>query len=203
MYQEYNDYELLNYISEKNEEANNILYKKYEPLIISIATKLIKYVPNSGLEINDMIQEGMLGLSNAIECFRVSKETLFYTYAKTCIERKMIDLVISTRRLKHRALNDSVPIIDEENEIDLNYLISDNNNNPENILLKEEDEKELFEQANKVLTDLEMQVFELKLNGFEYKEIGDILELDYKKIDNTLRRIKTKLKKEYESDNLL
>ncbi len=203
MYQEYNDYELLNYISEKNEEANNILYKKYEPLIISIATKLIKYVPNSGLEINDMIQEGMLGLSNAIEYFRVSKETLFYTYAKTCIERKMIDLVISTRRLKHRALNDSVPIIDEENEIDLNYLISDNNNNPENILLKEEDEKELFEQANKVLTDLEMQVFELKLNGFEYKEIGDILELDYKKIDNTLRRIKTKLKKEYESDNLL
>ena len=196
MYQEYNDYELLNYISEKNEEANNILYKKYEPLIISIATKLIKYVPNSGLEINDMIQEGMLGLSNAIEYFRVSKETLFYTYAKTCIERKMIDLVISTRRLKHRALNDSVPIIDEENEIDLNYLISDNNNNPENILLKEEDEKELFEQANKVLTDLEMQVFELKLNGFEYKEIAEILELDYKKVDNALRRIKVKLKKE-------
>lgn len=196
MYQEYNDYELLNYVAEKNEDANNILFKKYEPLIISLATKMIKYVPSSGLEINDMIQEGMLGLSNAIEYFKVSKETLFYTYAKTCIERKMIDLVISTRRLKHRALNESVPILDEENEIDLNYLISDSDNNPENILVKEEDEKELFEQANKVLTDLEMQVFELKLNGFEYKEIAEILELDYKKVDNALRRIKVKLKKE-------
>ena len=28
-YREYNDYELLNYISENNEEANEILFEKY------------------------------------------------------------------------------------------------------------------------------------------------------------------------------
>ena len=44
MYKEYNDYELLYYISEKNEDASDILLKKYDPLIISIAKKLYKFI---------------------------------------------------------------------------------------------------------------------------------------------------------------
>ena len=38
-YKEYNDYELLSYIEEENEEANTILFNKYKPLINSIAQK--------------------------------------------------------------------------------------------------------------------------------------------------------------------
>ena len=41
-YREYNDYELLNYISENNEEANEILFEKYKPLIVNISNKLYK-----------------------------------------------------------------------------------------------------------------------------------------------------------------
>jgi len=199
MYEKYNDYELLNYISESNEEANNILFKKYEPLIKSLAKKMLNYMQNSGLELNDVIQEGMLGLSNAIEHFKECKEILFYTYAKTCIERKMIDLVISSRRLKHRPLNDSIPIStpSEDGEKSIEYLIKDNTNEPEKLLLNEEYEKELHEIAKKSLTNMEYQVFELKLNGFSYKEIAEILDMNSKSIDNALRRIRIKMKKEY------
>ena len=66
-YKDYNDYELIEYINEGNEEANNILIKKYEPLIIKIATKMLPYCKNNGLEKNDLIQEGMVGLSHALD----------------------------------------------------------------------------------------------------------------------------------------
>ena len=38
-YRDYNDYELLSYISEQNEDAEEILYKKYKPMIVSFAKK--------------------------------------------------------------------------------------------------------------------------------------------------------------------
>lgn len=200
MYQNYNDYELLNYISEKNEEANTILFKKYEPLIAAKARKILPYVSYAGIELNDIIQEGMLGLSNAIEHFKESKETLFYTYAKTCIERKMIDLIISTKRLKHRILNTSIPleISDEEGEKSLEYLYVDESMTPENVLLSEEYKKEVYQKADEVLTPLERQVFELKIHGFDYKEIAQILDTNPKKIDNALQRIKNKLRNNLE-----
>ncbi len=197
MYDKYNDYELLSYISECNEDATDILLKKYEPLIVSTAKKLLKGMENFGLDINDLVQEGRLGLLNASETFTESKDTLFYTYAKTCIERKMYDLVKSTRRTKHKILNESIPIDvdDDKGEYkELDYLLKDETENPEQLLLNEEGKKELQNIINSKLNDIEIQVLELKLKGFENKEISEILDCDYKKIDNTLQRIKQKLK---------
>lgn len=197
MYDKYNDYELLSYISECNEDATDILLKKYEPLIVSTAKKLLKGMENFGLDINDLVQEGRLGLLNASETFTESKDTLFYTYAKTCIERKMYDLVKSTRRVKHKILNESIPIDvdDDKGEYkELDYLLKDETENPEQLLLNEEGKKELQNIINSKLNDIEIQVLELKLKGFENKEISEILDCDYKKIDNTLQRIKQKLK---------
>ena len=50
------------------------------------------------------------------------------------------------------------------------------------------------------LSDFEEQVFELKKSGFRYKEIADILDKDVKAIDNTIGRIKNKLKLIMEKD---
>ena len=58
-----------------------------------------------------------------------------------------------------------------------------------------EDEKDLVKEVGKVLTDFEIQVFELKINGFDYKEIAEILDKDIKAVDNALQRIKLKIKK--------
>lgn len=199
-YTEYNDYELLNYISEQNEDAKNIMFKKYEPLILSISKKMLNYVPNAGLELNDLVQEGMLGLSNAMETFRESKETLFFTYAKTCIKRKIIDQVISSRRLKHKILNESISLEEtdsEGNEFAIDYLLKDNSSNPEELIINGEKKEEFLKEVNEVLTPLEIQVFDLRINGFNYKEISEILDKDSKAIDNALQRIKTKLKKSF------
>lgn len=196
-YKDYNDFELLDYISENNEDANNIMFKKYQPLISSIAKKMLGYTKGTGLELNDLIQEGMLGLSNAIDKFTYSKETSFYTYAKTCIERKMISQVIMARRQKRKILNEAISLdgIDEYGkEINFDFFLKDESINPEKILVNTETEEEFIDLSNEILTDFEKEVIELKMNGFEYKEIANILEKDSKSIDNALQRARNKLK---------
>lgn len=202
-YKDYNDYELLSFISEADENANEILFEKYRPLIVSLATKMINYCRGTSLEISDLIQEGMLGLNIAINKFDENKETSFYTYAKKCIESKMISLVVSSRRLKHKILNDSVSIeysSDTGEIINLENLLSDEKANPEEQLLSEEQERELIGKVKELLTDFEEQVFELKINGFNYKEIGELLDRDAKSIDNALQRIRNKVKSNLKYD---
>ena len=195
-YREYNDYELLNYISENNEEANEILFEKYKPLIVNISNKLYKYCKNKGLELNDLIQEGMLGLNLALKIYDQNKDASFYTYARKCIERKIISLVVSTCRLKHKILNDSVSFEIKTNETDVfEMVVGDNSYNPEDMMINYETETEIIEKAHNLLTDLEKQVFDLKISGFNYKEIAEILEKDPKTIDNAIQRLKQKMKK--------
>lgn len=194
-YKDYNDYELINYISENNEEANEILFEKYKPLIVNISNKMYNYCKNKGLELNDLIQEGMLGLNLAIKSYNQDKEASFYTYAKKCIERKIISLVASTCRLKHKALNESMSFEVTSNEQGtFEIFMEDNSYNPENMIIDYETENEIIKKAHELLTDLEKQVFDLKISGFNYREIAEMLDKDTKTIDNAIQRLKNKIK---------
>ena len=192
-YKDFNDYELLEHIYSCNEDANEIIIYKYRPLTINLAKKLIKYC-NGGIDLNDLIQEGLVGLNEAINSFREDKETNFGTYAKLCIERRMYSLVKSTRTYKNKILNESISLEDDEENNIAKFLV-DNSNNPSNMIEENDYQENVLTELNKQLTDLEKQVFELKKNYFNYKEIADILEKDPKVIDNTIQRIKMKLKK--------
>lgn len=193
-YKDFNDYELINYIAEGNEEASNIIIKKYEPLILNIAGKMLPLCKNNGLDINDLVQEGMIGLNHAIDRYQEQENTLFYTYAKKCIERKIISTVVSSKRGKDRALNESVSYDDDEN--DLMRVLKDSSPNPEEVLMSSEYEENLIIKVKNILTPFESQVFELLISGFKYTEIADLLDVDKKSIDNAIQRIKGKIKKE-------
>ena len=191
-YKDFNDYELLDYIAEGNEDANNIIIKKYEPLINKIAIKMLPYCKNNGLEKSDLVQEGMIGLNHAIERYHEQKDVLFYTYAKKCIERKIISVVIASNRNKNKILNESISYDDEENS--LLRFIKSQMPSPEEEILNIELEEDLLQKIKEVLTDLEEQVFSLLISGFKYKEIAEILDKEQKSIDNAIQRIKVKIK---------
>ncbi len=195
-YREYNDNELIQYISEQNEEATRIMFDKYTPLVNNLAKKLYKHCSNLGLELNDLIQEGLLGLNSAILSYDETKDNIFYTFARKCIESKMISLVVSARRQKYRLLNESVSLnetFDNDSLIFENY-IGDNSYNPEHRFFEQIEEKDLIDSFTKKLTNFEEEVFLLKISGLGYKEISNILEKDRKAVDNALQRIKIKLK---------
>ena len=192
-YNNVNDYEILSLVAD-NEEATEELFEKYKPLIVSLCKKMYKTNQNNGLDLNDLIQEGMIGFSTAISTFDDAKDTTFFTYAKTCIERRLISVVKSASRYKHQLLNESYFVEDlAYDNKSLENLLEDNNSNPENKLIDDENANELIKNIQKQLTSLERAVFELKISGFNYREIAEILDKDNKSIDNAISRIKAKV----------
>lgn len=193
--EELNDYELLEYINENDENSYNLLLNKYKPLIISITKKYAPFCIKYGLERNDLIQEGMVGFYQAINKFNTNSDVKFSTFAKTCIERKIINTMITAKRDKNKILNESYALVTEDEEPNLENFIGDYTLNPENIILDDETEKYLLNKLYEQLSPYEEQVFELKKGGFNYKEISEILEKTPKNVDNTIQRIRNKFKK--------
>lgn len=193
-YRDFNDYELLSYIEEGNEEASNVLYKKYEPFIIATAKKMASTCSTLGIDISDFIQEGMLGFSQAIRKFDERRDIQFYTLAKKCVESKMLSLIFTAKRQKHRILNESLSIESETDEFTLEKVLGDNSRNPEHIVLDKQQQEEILSLVKSHLTEYEKKVFELKYIGFDYKEIASLLDKSPKSIDNTIQRMKTKAK---------
>lgn len=193
-YSDFNDYELIEFICEGNEDANNIIIKKYTPVINILASKMIKFCNNNGIDYNDLRQEGFIGLNYALSHFSEEKNTVFYTYVKKCIERRMISTVISSNRLKHKFLNEAISFDNDSNMLD--KTLKDDLNNPEFIVENIELEENLIKKVKRKLTDYEEQVFELMIADFNYREIAEILEKDKKAIDNAIQRIRNKFKEE-------
>lgn len=192
-YKDYNDNELISYIAEGNEDANNLLIEKYKPLITKIASKVLPYCRSNGLELSDLVQEGMIGLNHAIERYQEQEGVLFYTYAQVCIKRKMLSVAQSSNRIKNKILNESVSYDDDETK--LIKVLKDSNPSPEEAVLDVEFEKGLIDKVKLELTDFENQVFDLLVAGFTNQEISDLLDKDKKSIENAIQRIKVKIKK--------
>lgn len=198
-YKDFNDQQLISYVSENNEHANEILFEKYRPLITSLAYKIYKNCKYSGLEVNDFMQEGYLGLNIALKNYDIEKEASFYTFAKTVIERRMISLAISTNRLKHKFLNESISFDVSDNLtgeiINLENIIGDSSVDPETLVINKLEARDFKNKINNELTSLERQVFFLRIDNFDYIEIAKMIGKTPKSIDNALQRIKTKVRK--------
>ncbi len=185
---EYNDFELVSLIRENNEEAREILYNKYKPIIVKKSTDQIYKLGSYGMEINDLIQEGYIGLDNAINCFNEKENTSFYTFALLCIDRQIITCIKKNTNNKAMILNDAINLDDGKE-----YLFRDNTD-IEGSFINKEDAKEFINLICDSLSDIEKKVFSLKLEGYDIGEIANLLNKDTKVIYNTLHRIKYKIK---------
>lgn len=191
-----NDFELLYMIKEENEDAKDIFYEKYRPLVESKAKKYYEFVKNKGYELNDLVQEGMIGLSNAISDYSENKDSKFGPFAKVCIDRQLINFVRAINRQKHQVLNTSLSIdagLSNTGITLLDVLNDDSNPNPEKSFILLEEQKELKENIKQYLTEREQEVFDLRFEGFTYQEIARLLNMTPKAVDGTISRIKQKI----------
>lgn len=79
-------------------------------------------------------------------------------------------------------------------EVPIENVLSKTSNFLDDINLKEE-----IEEFENTLTENELEVFKLYLEGLKISQIASYLNRDYKSVDNTLQRIKKKAKKFMES----
>ena len=196
-YDDYNDYELLYLTCSESEEAYDILYSKYRPLVEIKAKKYFHCGKSKGLDLNDLIQEGMIGLSEAIRDFKEQKDVKFSTFANLCIERQINSAITKANRIKHRFLNESLSLDDRISDDDkslIETVFDKRETDPSDYLIDLENKKELHDKLVKNLTPLELEVLNLRLKNYDYKEIACMLNRSYKSIDSALQRVKNKLK---------
>ena len=96
-----NERELIVEARKGDNSAMNTLLTYYKTLVLSVTRKY--FLINS--EQSDLVQEGMIGLFNAIRSFDEKSHVSFFSYAKLCIKHQVQSAVIRNNRLKNQMLN--------------------------------------------------------------------------------------------------
>jgi RNA polymerase sporulation-specific sigma factor len=167
------------------------------------AKKYLRYGKSRGLDLNDLVQEGLIGLSEAIRDFKTQKEVKFSTFANMCIEKQINSAITKANRAKHRLLNESLSLDDKGTEDDkslIETIYDPNESDPSDYLVDLENRQEFYNKLKDELTPLEMEVLSLRLKNFDYKEIALKLNKSYKSIDSALQRVKNKIKTNFNSN---
>ena len=177
-------------------DAMDYMLNRYKYLVRKKAKALFLI----GGDKDDLIQEGMIGLYKAIRDFNYEKSTTFKAFAELCITRQIITAIKTATRQKHIPLNSYVsldkPIYDEESERTLmDVIMSPLSDDPEHLMINQEEYSHLEEKMTEVLSELEQQVLALYLEGRSYHEISELLNRHVKSIDNALQRVKRKLER--------
>lgn len=199
-YKDLNDYELIYMISENNEDATNLLFSKYKPIVLKLANEYYrksKGIGQCGLELEDFIQEGYCALYNAIHKYSSAKNTIFYTYAIICIKGKLINLLVGNASDKYMALNSSISLNTNlkngSDDFDLMDIISDRKSLNPVLALEYSD---LEDKLEKLIFSLEFEegiICELKINGYTGREIAKLLDDDINFVYRTIIKLRKNL----------
>ncbi len=136
-----------------------------------------------GLDFEDAVQEGMIGLYKAVQTYKPEEEASFKTYATVCIHNAVASAGKIARAKKHGPLNSSRPITDEPSTY-----------GPEDIAIQKEQYQNALKRIATKLSSFEQQVLKLYLEGKPYSEIAEICGTTQKAVDNAMQRLRRKLK---------
>lgn len=141
-----------------------------------------------GLDLDDLVQEGLVGLFSAFKTYDQSKGASFNTYACTCIDNALSAAVRSAGRKKHLPLNTFLPIEDTDAEL------SGLQPSPEEQAISDENFCALRQKINTRLSQREQDVLRLRMAGLSYRQIAERLGCTEKAVDNRLQSVRKKLK---------
>ena len=182
---EYNDYELM-YMVKENEEVLEYMLKKYEPLFIKLAHSFAFKYKNNGIDVEDIVQQCRIILCRTIDLYSPKNDVLFYTFLVLCLKRGIINYI------KRNKIESNINYMDYEQYDSLGYFVSPYD--IQNDYIDYEAQKTVINFKNS-LKSLDSAIFELRYNGFSYKDIASLLDIEEKKVDNVLFRIRKKMEK--------
>ena len=84
-YKKINDYEVVYMVRENDEEAREIIFNKYIPIVRRIASDHLALAKMARIEYEDLVQEGLIALNEAINKYNERSGVLFYTFLCVCV----------------------------------------------------------------------------------------------------------------------
>lgn len=173
-----------------DDEALTVLLNRYKNLITAVARSYFL----SGGEMDDLVQEGMIGAFKSINTY--NGDSSFKTYLYTCVRNAVMTYIKTSNRKKNIPLNNAISLSGYvDGDTDKNDLFLDKNLGPEDVYINKEAESELNESIKAVLSEYENNILQYYLQGFSYSDIGEKTGKDSKSVDNAIQRIRKKLSK--------
>ncbi len=170
--------------------ASETLVKRYSRLVKTCARPYFLM----GADAEDLFQEGMLGLMQAMRDYDETTGVPFSAYARICVTRKVYSAVRSALAHKHEPLNNSVsfdrPLF--EDLVEPRDPVAGAAHDPESLVIGNEERKELVSRLYKLLSEFEAKVLSLYLEGYSYEMMSQKLGKPVKSVDNAIQRIKRK-----------
>lgn len=183
---------------EEDIQVKSVLIERNLRLVVYIARKF----ENTGVNVEDLISIGTIGLIKAINTFKPDKKIKLATYASRCIENEILMYLRRNSKTKTEVSIDEPLNVDwEGNEL----LLSDILGTDVDVIYKDiEDEvdRELLDKAMGKLSMRERKIVQMRFGispeGIEktQKEVADILGISQSYISRLEKKIIGRLKKE-------
>lgn len=190
--------QLVEELSNGEEGAKDKLIEHNLRLVVYIARRF----ENTGVDLEDLVSVGTIGLIKAVNSFNVNKNIKLATYASRCIENEILMHLRRTVKLKSEVSFDEPLNTDwEGNEL----VLSDVMGTDGDVVYKKIEsgvEVELLEVAMTKLNTREREIMQLRygLRGGEEKtqrEVADMLGISQSYISRLEKKIIVRLKKEF------
>ncbi len=168
-------------------------------LVVYIAKKF----ENSGVNVEDLISIGTIGLIKAVNTFRPEKNIKLATYASRCIENEILMYLRKTGSHKGDVSIDEPLNVDwDGNELLLSDVLG---SSPDEIHenLEYDDEKKLLLESVGLLSDRDQMIMHMRFGlagqkEHTQKEVAEILGISQSYISRLEKRIIARLRKEME-----
>ena len=189
--------ELLKRLMNKDSEAKNILIERNLRLVVYIAKKF----ENSGVNIEDLISIGTIGLMKAVNSFNLDKNIKLATYASRCIENEILMYLRRSNRLKGEiSIDEPLNQDGDGNELLLSDILGTDSDITSR-RIEDEVDKTLLRASIQKLSNRERNIMELRfgfISGNEktQKEVADMLGISQSYISRLEKKIINKMKKD-------
>ena len=179
------------YQSTHDERLASELIKSLEPLVISACRKFYM----DGMEKNDVLQEGRIGLYKALQAYRPGRGTTFISFAVHCIRCQCITAVKAATRYKQQILSQALSLdtaVYEDNKRHCwhDILADDDSHAPGEEMMIEEGIRQCDAILRKLLSPFHFSVLIARIEGGSYASIAHDLGRKPKAIDNALQKAK-------------
>jgi len=189
---------LLEKLPSGDNAVKSMLIERNLRLVVYIARKF----DNTGVNIEDLVSIGSIGLIKAVNTFDTNKNIKLATYASRCIENEILMFLRRNNKVKTEVSFDEPLNIDwDGNELLLSDILGTESDTISKNLEDEVDKKLLKSALNK-LTEREKIIMSLRFgldDGVEktQKDVADMLGISQSYISRLEKRIIKRLRKEF------
>ncbi|MFD1677309.1 RNA polymerase sporulation sigma factor SigE [Alicyclobacillus fodiniaquatilis] len=190
---------LLEKLPSGDQSVRSMLIERNLRLVVYIARKF----ENTGINIEDLVSIGTIGLIKAVNTFDPSKKIKLATYASRCIENEILMYLRRNNKLRSEVSLDEPLNVDwDGNELLLSDVLIGTDSDTIYRTVEDEVDRELLYDALEKLSERERKIMQLRFGlGTEkemtQKDVADLLGISQSYISRLEKRILKRLQREF------